>query len=149
LDELTNGEADELIAKKMRMDEGAAVPPPPPPPPPAEPVEEPMDTEEPSLTPNEDASESFTHEAIASVDDAAVNDGQADAGAEDGFQFKGAASPRPVNGIKHSDVMQTATPPTTGSPDEEEAEKAAKRAEFVGMNPDRMRQLGLFDGASE
>jgi histone-lysine N-methyltransferase SETD2 len=110
-----------------------------------------MDTEDSTLTPNEDVSGSFTHEAIASAHEASMMDEQAEAGAESGFSFKGAAS-RPSSALGNrrlSEVTQTATPPTTGSPDVDESEKEARRQNFAGMNPERMRQLGLFDGASE
>ena len=67
-----------------------------------------------------------------------------------GFPLKGISS-RP--GSSHTDrifePMQTATPPTTNSPDQDEPEKVAKRAAFSGMNPARMRQLGLYDGATD
>ena len=157
MEDMVNGEEDDSVLKKPRTDTDDtetddAPPPPPPPPPPAEAVNgDPMDIEDSTLTPNEDVSGSFTHEAIASVHEASTMDEQAEAGADSGFSFKGAAS-RPSSALGNrrlSEVTQTATPPTTGSPDVDEAEKEARRQNFAGMNPDRMRQLGLFDGASE
>ncbi|CAK3809516.1 Histone-lysine N-methyltransferase, H3 lysine-36 specific [Lecanosticta acicola] len=110
--ELANLTAEELIAKKQRLEAEEAAPPPPPPPPPPPAGDE---------------------------TDGADNDL--------GFAIKGAASQsRPVS--QNGEPRQIATPPTTGSPDHDEAEKAVKRANFAGMNPDRMRQLGLMDGAS-
>ncbi len=152
LEELTDGEDLETVLKRQRMDEPTTVAPPPPPPPPPPPAVDdvngsPMQMDQDVLTPNEDVSASFTHAALVAVHDAAVSDDQAEAGAEGGFRINGLAA-KPMNGIQ-DDVSQTATPPTTNSPDDEEVEKAAKRAQFSGMNPDRMRQLGLFDGASD
>ena len=151
-EDLFNGaEDDELVLKKLRTEtEDAARPPPPPPPPPAEDFNgEPMDTEESTLTPNVDAEDSLAHESAFGIV-------QAEGGAEQGFSIKGAASansrPNSSHGIRQKDeVMQTATPPTTGSPDldQDELGKATRRQNFAGMNPDRMRQLGLFDGACE
>lgn len=63
-----------------------------------------------------------------------------------GFAIRGASS-RP--GSAEGTPMQTATPPTTGSPMPEDPEKVAKRQAYAGMSADRMRQLGLFDGAAE
>ena len=146
MDDMINGEDDDSVAKKLRTD---APPPPPPPPPPTDY----MDTEDGALAPGEDVSGSFTHEAIASVHAASMEEMQAAAGADSGFSFKGAAS-RPSSALGNrrlSEATQTATPPTTGSPDLEDAErveKATKREAFTGVNPERLQRLGL-DGASE
>jgi [histone H3]-lysine36 N-trimethyltransferase len=140
-------EEDGSNSKKQRTDTMDALPPPPPPPPPPA---DPMDAEGDVLTPNEDIPGSFADEALSSVRDAAVSQVHANG---DGFMFKGAAShPRPASAQQHRDVketLQTATPPTTGSPDHDELEKAKQRDAYAGMNPDRMRQLGLSDGASD
>jgi hypothetical protein len=71
-------------------------------------------------------------------------------GHDTGFSIRGASS-RPGSSQKNYpiDTLQTATPPTTGSPDTEDPEKAARRQAYSGMSADRMRQLGLFDGAAE
>ena len=67
-----------------------------------------------------------------------------------GLAIKGASSrPGSVEGSRTFEPMQTATPPTTGSLLQEDPEKVAKRQAYAGMSADRMRQLGLFDGASE
>lgn len=60
--------------------------------------------------------------------------------AASGFSIKGAASSNSRPGSRNSEPNQVATPPTTGSPDRDEATKAAQN-QFSGMNPDRMRQL--------
>jgi histone-lysine N-methyltransferase SETD2 len=67
-----------------------------------------------------------------------------------GFSIRGASS-RPGSSQKNHalDASQTATPPTTGSPGAEDPEKVARRQAYSGMSADRMRQLGLFDGAAE
>lgn len=157
-DDNANGADGSHSPKKMRVspDEedataGAATPPPPPPPPPpaGEPIYgEPVD-ENSTLTPDEDVSGSFTHDAIAAVHDATF---------EAPVHANGDAETRalPVNGrpgsthaFDKAELTQMATPPTTGSPDAEEVEKTAKRQTFAGMNPERMRQLGLYDGAGD
>ena len=152
MDDVTNGEEDELTPKRARTESEDAPPPPPPPPPPAEDfIDESMLVEEYTLTAGEDVSGSFTNEAITTVHAAAMGNDQANGGADSGFSFKGAAS-RPSSALGNrrlSEVTQTATPPTTGSPDPDEVEKVARRQAFAGMNPERMRQLGLFDGTSE
>jgi histone-lysine N-methyltransferase SETD2 len=160
-EELTNGSQEDAAAKKPRMETEEAPPPPPPPPPPPELDPEPafvdgdaMDTEQSTLTPGVDVSESYTQEAIAAVGETSMTNGQVEAGAENDVPFKDvmAEDSRPGSAhdtLKKSGVTQTATPPTTGSPDPEEAEKATRRQNFTGMNPDRMRQLGLFDGACD
>lgn len=110
---------DDSILKKQRTSSVEA--PPPPPPPPAE-EDDDMDEATPTgLTADSDL----------------------------GFAIKGAASSqsRPVS--RNGDHAHLATPPTTGSPDRDDAEKTQQRANFAGMNPDRMRQLGLMDGANQ
>ncbi|KAK4633254.1 Histone-lysine N-methyltransferase, H3 lysine-36 specific [Fulvia fulva] len=122
-EELANiADEEAAILKRPRTDTTQA--PPPPPPPPADLAQ---DDEQPATILKED---------LNAVDDADL-----------GFSIKGAAKlahsrPESVNGEPH----QIATPPTTGSPDRDEAEKAIKLANFAGMNPERMRQLGLVDG---
>lgn len=157
-EDLGNDAEDDSTLKKLRVDaEDASTPPPPPPPPPppAETVNgDPMETEQNTLTPNDDVSASFTHEAIAAVHDATLSNDQAEEDVDNGFSIKGAAGANnypnfALDGHLKSEITQTATPPTTGSPDEEEARKATRQQNFEGMNPDRMRRLGLFDGASE
>lgn len=145
IDELTNGAEDDAASKKPRTeDELAPPPPPPPPPPPAVPADdETMQSEDIAMTPGEDVSQSFVDEAIAAVHEADVN-----GGAE---KIDTLPPPQPAS-IPHSAIeepMQTATPPTTGSPDHEDAEKVKQRQRFAGMNPERMQQLGLVDGAGE
>lgn len=154
LEDLQNDMADDDAAlKRQRTEpEQAQPPPPPPPPPPAEA----METDDAIFTPNEDVSNSFTHEAITAVHDATVAGAQVNGG--DGFSIKGAAfrpssrqGSRPGSAQQHRDPdhpFQTATPPTTGSPDREDGEKAKQADKFAGMNPERMPQLGVMDGAS-
>lgn len=122
-DELANIADEEVaILKRQRLDPLQQAPPPPPPPP--------AEFEQP---------EPLLNEGSNAADDADL-----------GFSIKGAAKsahsrPESRNGEPH----QIATPPTTGSPDRDEAEQAIKRANFAGMNPERMRQLGLVDGATQ
>ena len=67
-----------------------------------------------------------------------------------GVAAKGISSrPGSAEDVRPFEPMQTATPPTTGSPMSEDPEKLAKRQAYAGMSADRMRQLGLLDGASE
>lgn len=150
LSNIANGaeEDDDAGLKRQRTESEQAPPPPPPPPPP---VEAPIDGDQDMLTPGEDVSGSFTHEAIAAVYDATIEQRQADG---DRTASAGADDSRPGSSHKmrdFSDAMQTATPPTTGSPDHDETEKLKQREreKYAGMNPDRMRQLGLMDGASD
>ncbi|KAI7300540.1 hypothetical protein KC315_g17096, partial [Hortaea werneckii] len=109
------------------------------------------DADQEMLTPNEDVSGSFTHEAIASVHDATIAEKQARG---EPFMAAGAHNPPPTSPHRKSELdaaMQTATPPTTGSPEREEAAKgiSSEHQNLTGMNPDRMRQLGLLNGASD
>jgi hypothetical protein len=132
--------ADDAVLKKLRTDEGDAPAPPPPPPPPAEPEPESMDTD-PSPSENQDAFVSNTTPGA-----------QQSANDNPGLSLGDASSSRPDSSHKNhtlSTPLQTATPPTTGSPDMEDPEKVARRQAYSGMSADRMRQLGLFDGATE
>lgn len=131
--------ADDAVLKKLRTNEGDVPAPPPPPPPPAEP--EPMDTD-PSPSENQDAF----------VSDITPGAQQSANGGDPGFSLADASSSRPDSSHKNLSLetpSQTATPPTTGSPDMEDPEKVARRQAYSGMSADRMRQLGLFDGAAE
>ena len=155
LEELANGEDDDLTIKRQRTETDDAPPPPPPPPPPVEAMNgDLMETEPSDFIPNGDNSEPHRKGAADFPEVPYLENSQAGAGADLEFSFKGAATrnSRPNSALdtrRLSEVTQTATPPTTGSPDQDEALKEAKRQEYSGMNPDRMRQLGLFDGASE
>ncbi|KAK4550626.1 hypothetical protein LTR36_000205 [Oleoguttula mirabilis] len=136
---------DDATSKKPRMESDQPPPPPPPPPPPADAA---MGAEQDALTPGEDVSGSFTHEAIAAVYNATVSEQQSTG---NGLAPIGGTDSRPGSAQRDrgfDDRMQTATPPTTGSPYPEEA-KVKERERFSGLNPDRMRQLGLMDGASD
>jgi hypothetical protein len=65
----------------------------------------------------------------------------------EGFSIKGAAAGLQQRQPKYAESpMQTATPPTTNSPDAEERER--RRREFSGLNADRMKNLGFLDGAN-
>ncbi|KAK3615546.1 histone methyltransferase set2 [Elasticomyces elasticus] len=145
-------EDGDTAMKRQRTESVPAQPPPPPPPPP--PTESLMQIDEEVMDPAEDVSGSFTHEAIEAVYDATVAGASAE---DDSFSFKGAAS-RPISrpgsaqqlrDFDDHNVLQTATPPTTGSPDHDETEKIRLRQSFAGMNPDRMRHLGMLDGACD
>ncbi|KAF2772254.1 hypothetical protein EJ03DRAFT_266966 [Teratosphaeria nubilosa] len=133
-DEEANGfdDEDESDMKRLRTETPTIAPPPPPPPPPAEA----METDADIMTPNGDFSASHVQSG------------------EDGFRFKGVArssSSRPGSAQRNAefkDAYQTATPPTTGSPDVDGSEKARALDPYAGMNPERMRQLGLLEGAS-
>ncbi|KAK0919789.1 histone methyltransferase set2 [Friedmanniomyces endolithicus] len=148
-----DNDEDDTFTKRQRTESEPAQPPPPPPPPPP-PAEGSMQIDDAALAPGEDVSGSFTHEAIVAVYEATVAGASA---GDDDFSFKGAASAsrpgsRPGSAQMDRDfdgstVLQTATPPTTGSPDHDEVEKARLRQSFAGMNPERMRQLGMLDGA--
>ncbi|KAH9843449.1 histone-lysine N-methyltransferase [Teratosphaeria destructans] len=135
-DEEANGfdDEDESGMKRLRTETPTIAPPPPPPPPP--PPAEAMEIETDVTTPNGDFSASH------------VQSGQ------DGFRFKGIAgsgSSRPGSAQRNADfkdAYQTATPPTTGSPDVDGSEKAPGLDTYAGMNPERMRQLGLLESAS-
>ncbi|KAJ9622293.1 histone methyltransferase set2 [Taxawa tesnikishii (nom. ined.)] len=82
------------------------------------------------LTPNEDVSGSFTNEALEAVAHGSVA--------------------HQSNGDGNGAAYQIATPPTTGSPHHSEEDKEKRKRDFAGLNPDRMRALGLLDedGAS-
>lgn len=120
---------DDFSTKKARTQSVEAPPPPPPPPPP--PVDDTLDSEHP--TPHMDGDDDPNGTPNVDVDAS--------------FPVKGAAElhsgPQSLNG----DSSHLATPPTTGSPERDDAEKVVQRSNFAGMNPDRLRQLGLFDGA--
>jgi len=138
---ITNGQEDDSALKRIRTDDVDQAPPPPPPPPPADMI---MDADS-SLSPNEEVSDSLTPEVGAALDDMTMT-GMQDNG--DGYIFRSVMS-RPGSAQQHRDMLlQTATPPTTGSP-ENDAEKASQQEKFAGMNPDRMRKLGLLDDADE
>lgn len=143
-EDLLNEAADDSVLKKLRTNDGDPPAPPPPPPPPVEPEPEFMET---------DPSPSESQHNLSNRDDLesdATPGAQQNEGADQGLSNRGASS-RPGSAQKnHSlETMQTATPPTTGSPDTEDPEKLAKRQAYSGMSTDRMRQLGLFDCASE
>ena len=141
-----NDDSDADLKRLRTEGEHAPPPPPPPPPPPADGLDDDQDM----LTPNEDVSGSFTHEAISSVHDATVAEKHANG---EPFVTAGAQNSRPGSAqrMRDFDSAQTATPPTTGSPEQEAAErqKQQERARYAGMNPERMRQLGLMEGASD
>lgn len=81
-------------------------------------------------------------------DEEAVRGGSEDFSHTEGFSIKGAAAGLNRQASKYGESpMQTATPPTTNSPDEDERER--RRREYSGVNAQRMRQLGLMDGASD
>lgn len=105
--------ADEDIAMKKQRTASADAAPPPPPPPPA------MDLEQ---------QEQLAEQGPELDDDV-------------GFSIKGAARIHSRPNSRSDEPRQIATPPTTGSPDYDE--KALKRSNYAGMNPDRLRQLGL------
>lgn len=153
LDEPHDGGNAESLKRQRTDDQVTTVPPPPPPPPPMDEdfSGDMMDTDELDQalgdaysTPQLSATEQIPQEAQLPN----LEDEQAYPGAQD--ETTRIAHSKLVNGLQQSpEVLQTATPPTTGSPDHEETEKMARQAEFSGMNPERMKQLGLFDGASE
>lgn len=143
-EDLLNEAADDSVLKKLRTNDGDPPAPPPPPPPPVEPEPEFMET---------DPSPSESQHNLSNRDDLesdATPGAQQNEGDDQGLSNRGASS-RPGSAQKnHSlETMQTATPPTTGSPDTEDPEKLAKRQAYSGMSTGRMRQLGLFDGAAE
>lgn len=133
--------------KRMRSEsETGDLAPPPPPPPPPPPADSNEDSMAEGLTPDNDVGDTSYAEGDGNLrhgDDAMEID-------------DGAGAPnKALNGTlaathfdEHNSPMQTATPPTTGSPDLGEDERERKKREFGGLNPDRMRALG-FDGATE
>jgi hypothetical protein len=73
--------------------------------------------------------------------------GSDDYSSAEGFSIKGAAAGLQQRQPKYAESpMQTATPPTTNSPDAEERER--RRREFSGLNADRMKNLGFLNGAN-
>ena len=147
-DDMMNEAADDAVLKKLRTNDGESqAPPPPPPPPPAEPEPESMDTDPSPSDHQENTSGYDSSEPQATMGAQQPVDGD---GQDIGFSIRGASS-RPGSSQKNHalDASQTATPPTTGSPDAEDPEKVARRQAYSGMSADRMRQLGLFDGAAE
>jgi hypothetical protein len=73
--------------------------------------------------------------------------GSDDYSSVEGFSIKGAAGGLQQRQPKYAESpMQTATPPTTNSPDAEERER--RRREFSGLNADRMKNLGFLNGAN-
>lgn len=73
--------------------------------------------------------------------------GSDDYSSVEGFSIKGAAAGLQQRQPKYAESpMQTATPPTTNSPDAEERER--RRREFSGLNADRMKNLGFLNGAN-
>lgn len=144
-EDLLNEAADDAVLKRLRTNDEQPPTPPPPPPPPAEPEPEPMDTDP---SPSDYQQDTPSHD----VQDSNVTAGadQRTNGEDAGFSIRGASS-RPGSSHHNPSLepLQTATPPTTGSPDTEDPEKIARRQAYSGMSADRMRQLGLFDGATE
>lgn len=131
-DDPTSLTEDEGLAKKQRTesDEEFAVRPPPPPP------------------PANDISAQSEQGAPQMYDEDDAND-MSGTDQELGFSIKGAARSHSRPESRNGEPRQTATPPTTGSPDQDEQEKLINRSNYGGMNPERMRQLGLLEGASE
>jgi len=73
--------------------------------------------------------------------------GSDDYSSAEGFSIKGAAAGLQHRQQKYAESpVQTATPPTTNSPNAEERER--RRREFSGLNADRMKNLGFLDGAN-
>lgn len=119
---------DSLTLKKQRME--TVQPPPPPPPPPS----------------REDPLAMSDHSAQREEYPVPTAHGSSGYASEQGgFSIKGAASASSRPASRNGEPNQIATPPTTGSPDRDEAAKAARQ--YSGMNPDRMRQL--VGGANE
>lgn len=108
-----------------------------------------MDVQDSTLTPGEDISGSFTHEAITAVHSATFDAHAHPNGDLTSKTLSINGRPESAHAFDKAELTQVATPPTTGSPDIEEADKVAKRQTFAGMNPERMRQLGLYDGAAD
>jgi SET domain-containing protein len=147
-EDILNEAADDAVLKKLRTNDGISpAPPPPPPPPPAEPEPESMDTDP---SPSEYQQDTPSNHATGMHATGGAEHDVYGNGQDVGFSIRGASS-RPGSSQKNHpiDTLQTATPPTTGSPDTEDPEKIARRQAYSGMSADRMRQLGLFDGAVE
>lgn len=119
--------AEDPDNKKLRTLIPPAPPPPPPPPPPLNRSTE--DIEMAGMTPREETSNM-------------VNSAEGL-----GLSIKGAANRSRPSSRQGESPMQTATPPTTGSPDDGERERRKKN--FSGMNPDRLRSLGLLEGETD
>jgi SET domain-containing protein len=147
-EDILNEAADDAVLKRLRTNDGTSpAPPPPPPPPPAEPEPESMDTDP---SPSEYQQDTPGNHAVGMHATSGAKHDMYGNGHDTGFSIRGASS-RPGSSQKNYplDTLQTATPPTTGSPDTEDPEKVARRQAYSGMSTDRMRQLGFFDGAVE
>lgn len=144
VEELMNGDSNDPAIKRQRTESEPDLAQPPPPPPPPPPPVDPVNIDGAMLPPDLGVSGSFTHEAIAAIHEAAV------AGAEANAEGGAFALPNGAT-IQHKgdfdQTFQTATPPTTGSPYHDEGDKPRQVEQFAGMNPDRLRQLGMLDGA--
>ena len=141
---------DVASPKRLRTDSGDFVPPPPPPPPPPA-----MDAMDEVMDKHHETPAACDADMVpAAVVSPRKAHGHAPARAEAMTNGRHPSDRHPSgrrpSGLaqRSSDLSQTATPPTTGPPDPDEAEKRAKRQNFAGMNPERMRQLGLLDGAN-
>ena len=131
-DDPANLAEEDSISKKQRMESADFALRPPPPPPPAKELSAEAEEGAPQMYEDD-----YTN-GITNIDQ------------DRGFSIKGAARSshsRPES--RNDEPRQTATPPTTGSPDQDEPEKSMMRSNYGGMNPERMRQLGLLDGASQ
>lgn len=144
-------------SKRMRSeseaDDTIPPPPPPPPPPPAETnVDEVLEA---GLTPDDEARsmnngllEAVTNGGTTHMEDATDLDNGTGPQASVKIGNGSLATASPMHLDERNSPMQTATPPTTGSPDLGEDERARKKREFGGLNPERMRALGL-DGTTD
>ncbi|KAF2213101.1 hypothetical protein CERZMDRAFT_39669 [Cercospora zeae-maydis SCOH1-5] len=129
-DEPSSFTDEELAAKKQRMEAVDIAPPPPPPPPPV--TEMGLDSEQ--ATPR-------------TVDDEFVDGASKHEGL--GFSIRGAARTHSPPVSRSDEPVQTATPPTTGSPDQDDTGKASKRINYGDMNTERLQQLGVLDGSNK
>ncbi|KAI5367715.1 putative WW domain, SET domain, Post-SET domain, AWS domain, Set2 Rpb1 interacting [Septoria linicola] len=129
-DDLASLTDEALTAKKQRTESVDFAPPPPPPPPPAG-----------------DVIPEMQHVVSAHVE--SYPNGSSGLDQDLGFSIKGAARSQSRPESRSDEPRQTATPPTTGSPDQDDTETTLKRSSYGTMDPGRMRQLGLLDGASE
>ncbi|KAF2722044.1 hypothetical protein K431DRAFT_284251 [Polychaeton citri CBS 116435] len=126
---IENGNEESVSSpKKQRLDSQPPPPPPPPPPPAGEPddlQDEPTDSNG-MAHPQPEQQEQAMGSTIRDVS---------------GSHLSGSRQP--------SEPQQFATPPTTGSPRDDEAQKESKKEVLSSMNPERTRQLGIIHHTAE
>ncbi|GAB7365377.1 hypothetical protein MBLNU230_g6455t1 [Neophaeotheca triangularis] len=159
----SDGEDAEALSKKQRTSsvEAPPAPPPPPPPPNDDPNLGAMDVDPSAQQPDQVLDFINNSAGDVSKSQVAAAKRQVNPNRKDRCPPRRRRRPlsNATNTLHSSDLsngleqpMQTATPPFTNTPDRdrEEGERQGKKENYGGMNPDRMRQLGIsMDGAGE